>query len=380
VLAAASLVFVGRFEFAARGIDTMPGHAPQYGDARCVISIRRTPAPTVRIGMRLPHTFSMLSALALTLFAGAAPGAPALAVMTYRGPCDASAAVALDTDHFVVAGDEDNTLRVYRRGRPEPVGEAPLAAFLDSGNKESDLEAAAAVGKRIYWIASHGRNSKGKLRPDRHRFFATDIDPGAQPGVTPAGTPYRGLLDDLAAAPTLAGLRLGDAAQLAPEAPGGLNIEGLAAMPDGSLLLGLRNPVPNGRALLVPLLNPAEIVTAGSGRKARFGEPILLELRGRGVRSIDRALDGRGYWIVAGPTADAGAFSLYRWSGQTKDAPRIVDSRELVGLRPEALFELPGGDGTLQILSDDGGVETKGTACKDRPMTAQGFRSITLRP
>ena len=331
--------------------------------------------------MRLLKASSWMLALSLTLFAGAAPGAPASAVITYRGPCDASAAVALDADHFVVAGDEDNTLRVYRRGRSEPLREAPLAAFLNSGDKESDLEAAAAVGTRIYWIASHGRNSKGKLRPDRQRFFATDINPGARPpGISPAGTPYRGLLEDLAAAPMLAGLRLGNAAQLAPEAPGGLNIEGLAAMPDGSLLIGFRNPVPNGRALLVPLLNPAELVTAVSGRKARFGEPILLELRGRGVRSIDRDLSGRGYWIVAGPASDGGAFTLYLWSGQTKDAPRFVDSTELVGLRPEALFELQADSGTLQILSDDGSVVTNGTACKDRPLAEREFRSITLHP
>lgn len=331
--------------------------------------------------MRLPHASSLFSALALALFAAAAPGAPASAVVTYRGPCDASAAVALDRDHFVVAGDEDNTLRIYRLGQPLPVGKVPLAAFIDSGDKESDLEAAAAVGKRVYWIASHGRNSKGKPRPSRQRFFATDIDTRAQPpGLTPAGTPYRGLLDDLASAPTLAGLRLGDAAQLAPEAPGGLNIEGLAAMPDGSLLIGFRSPVPNGRALLVPLLNPAELVTAMPGRHARFGGPILLELRGRGVRSIDRAMDGNGYWIVAGPVADAGVFSLYRWSGHTKDAPQIVDSSELVGLRPEALFQRPGDGATLQILSDDGGFVTEGTACKDRPMSGQAFRGITLRP
>lgn len=329
--------------------------------------------------MRWPPVPASLSALALTLLASAAPGAPAADVTTYRGPCDASAAAALDADHFVVAGDEDNTLRVYRRGRPQAVGQAPLAAFLDGGHRESDLEAAAAVGRRIYWIASHGRNSKGKPRPDRQRFFATDIVTGVPaPGVTPTGTPYRGLLDDLTAARPLAGLRLGDAARLAPEAPGGLNIEGLAAMPDGSLLLGFRNPVPNGRALLVPLLNPAELVTPGSGRQARFGEPILLELRGRGVRSIDRALDGGGYWIVAGPTAGAGAFSLYRWSGQAKDAPRIVDSSALVGFRPEALFELPGGG--LQVLSDDGGVVTDGQTCKDRSLAAQGFRGVTLRP
>ena len=35
----------------------------------------------------------------------------------------------------------------------------------------------------------------------------------------------------------------------AAEAEGGFNIEGLAAAPDGSLLIGLRNPIPQGRAL-----------------------------------------------------------------------------------------------------------------------------------
>ena len=136
----------------------------------------------------LLKTSSWMSALVLTLFAGAAPAASAPVVLTYRGLCDASAAVALDADHFIVAGDEDNTLRVYRRGRPESVREAPLASFLGSGDKESDLEAAAAVGSRIYWIASHGRNSKGKPRPERQRFFATDIDTAAQPpGVISCG-------------------------------------------------------------------------------------------------------------------------------------------------------------------------------------------------
>ena len=66
--------------------------------------------------MPLPHAVSMLSALALTLFAGSAPGAPASAAMNYRGPCDASAAVALDADHFVVAGDEVHVVD-YKRAR-----------------------------------------------------------------------------------------------------------------------------------------------------------------------------------------------------------------------------------------------------------------------
>ena len=53
----------------------------------------------------------------------------------YRGMCDASAAVALGADHFVVADDEHNTLLVYRRGKQAPVGSVPLSKFL--GTKEA---------------------------------------------------------------------------------------------------------------------------------------------------------------------------------------------------------------------------------------------------
>jgi hypothetical protein len=296
-------------------------------------------------------------------------------VAVYDGPCDASAAVALDAEHFVVANDENNTLFVYRRGSAAAVARWPLDAFLGTGGKEADLEGAATVGTRSYWISSHGRNKNAKERPERYRFFATDIDAGQQPpGVTPAGTPYTRLLADLLAADTLAPYALADAAQRAPEAPGGLNIEGLAALPGGRLLIGLRNPVPQGKALLVPLDNPAQLI-AGTA-PARFGAPITLDLGGRGVRSIERV--GNGYLIVAGPPADAGGFALYRWSGQAADAPLALPL-DFKDLRPEALFALPGSD-KVQIVSDDGGIETQGVACKDRDATQQKFRSILVKP
>ena len=59
----------------------------------------------------------------------------------YRGMCDASAAVALDAGHFVVANDERNTLRVYKRGQSDPVDSVPIFEFLKTKEKkESDLE------------------------------------------------------------------------------------------------------------------------------------------------------------------------------------------------------------------------------------------------
>lgn len=295
--------------------------------------------------------------------------AVAQAQTRYEGLCDASAAVALDARHFVVADDEHNRLTVYRRGEPKAVREIAVGDFLKA-DKESDLEGAARVGQRIYWIGSHARNSAGKRREDRQRFFATTID-GAT--VKPVGQPYLALLADLLAAPSLAGLPMADAAQRPAEAKDGFNIEGLAAAPDGSLLIGLRNPVPSGRALLVPLLNPADLVE-GRG-PAKFGTPLRLDLGGRGVRDIERV--GQGYLIVAGPTGDDGSFALYRWSGQAQQPP-VPLPLDLGSLRPEALFAWP--DGQLTLLSDDGGVSVGKQACKDADPSHRGFRSLDLKP
>jgi len=296
-------------------------------------------------------------------------------VSAYQGICDASAAVALGRDHFVVADDERNTLLVYRRGQPASVASVPLATFLRTApDKESDLEGAAAIGQRIYWISSHGRNKNAKVREERYRFFAMDVDLGkTPPSLTPVEAPYARLLDDLLSADGLKDFRLRDAAQRAPEAPGGLNIEGLAATPEGKLLIGFRNPIVGGKALLVPLENPQAVLT---GKAATFGAPVSLDLGGRGIRSIERV--DAAYLIVAGPPADSGSFALFRWSGKSTNAPVPVQGVDIQGLRPEALFEVPLSN-EVQLLSDDGGVETHGVACKDRGAAQRSFRSIMVK-
>ena len=279
-------------------------------------------------------------------------------VVSYKGMCDASAAVALDADHFVVANDERNKLRIYKRGQAAPEGPGvDLSKFLGTKpDKESDLEGAAAVGTRIYWISSHGRNKSGEVQERRHRFFATDIKPGQPPSVAVVGTrPYTNLLKDMLEIDALKA-RLSAAEPLAPEAPGGLNIEGLAATPEGKLLIAFRNPLPKDRALIVPLENPSDLI---EGKKARFGTPIELGgLQKRGIRSIERI--GDAYLVVAGPTADDGTFALYRWSGNADDDANPVDA-DLKGLRPEALFAVSHG---VQILSDDGGVRLAGRTAR----------------
>ena len=67
------------------------------------------------------------------------------------------------------------------------------------------------------------------------------------------GKPYRNLLSDLVADHELADFKLGEAAKKAPKEEGGLNIESLCAVGE-TLYIGFRNPIPNGKALIIPLV------------------------------------------------------------------------------------------------------------------------------
>ncbi len=290
--------------------------------------------------------------------------------VVFEGMCDASAAVAVDAARLLVADDEENVLRVYdaRAGGP-PLASVDLSAALGL-SAEADIEGGARVGERAYWVTSHGRRPSGKPAPERRRFFATTVDPKA-PQL--AGKPSASLLEDLLRQPALTALGLARAAELPPREEGGLNLEGLAARPDGALWLGFRNPQPQGKALLVALLNPAEVV---EGKPGRFGPPVLLELGGLGIRAMTPW--GGGYLIAAGKASPGGKARLFRWDGE--GAPQKWKHRQLDGLTPEAFFAPPGGE-ELLVLSDDGNRELHGEPCKRLGDPAKKrFRGIWLRP
>ncbi|MEF8698129.1 MAG: DUF3616 domain-containing protein [Candidatus Accumulibacter sp. UW20] len=327
-------------------------------------------------------TFLIRAAILGLAFAAA----PAAAELThYRGLCDASAAVALGPEHFVVADDESNILTLYRRGQSEATATLDLTTYLGrAGGKarEADLEGAARIGDRIYWIASHGRNSKGKLQETRRQLFATDlVTTAAGPSLKAATTaPYLKLIEDLVADPRFAAVATASAQAIAAEAAGGLNIEGLAATPAGELLIGFRNPLPQGKALLLRLKNPAAVIERAA--PPVFGDPILLDLGGRAIRSIDHV--GRVFLIVAGPF-DGGkesgkGFALYTWSGEAADVPQRRRDVDFGKLRPEALFAFPDRQ-EIYLLSDDGDEEVDGRNCKDKkvPASKKSFRGVALR-
>jgi hypothetical protein len=302
------------------------------------------------------------------------------APVIFRGACDASGAAGLPGGFVAVADDEDNRLRIYdaaRGGRAvEVIDTGRHLAGTPGAGDEMDLEGAATVGSRVYWIASHARKKSGRLAPSRLNLFASDIVSDGGGRLAFAGRPYFRLLEDLIRDPVLARYNLGGAARLSPVVPGGLNIEGLTdTLEDGHLLLGFRSPVPGGRALLVPITNPVEIVERGE--PPRFGAPLELNLEGRGLRTIASIDDA--YWIVGGSVGDRSLPSrLYRWDGS--GSPVWLDSVELGDLNVEAIATVTvEGHTRLLLLSDDGGRLVQGKRCKKlRDDAAKSFRGVWL--
>lgn len=286
------------------------------------------------------------------------PSPPSRVVFT--GACDASGAVVLGGSLFAVADDEDNILRVYdagRGGEPLYLTDVSPALALRKPSEETDIEAGTRIGEIAFWLTSHGTNKKGKKKPARLKFFATTA-PAQGTSIEPIGSVYRNLYEDLVAHPPLAPFDLKSAGDKPPKVPGGLNIEGLTEMPgSSSVLIGLRNPVPGGKALVIPLLNPHEII---HGARARLGDPELLDLGGLGIRSLSW-WRGR-YLIIAGAIDDEAVSRLFAWDGPGT-APELLTLVDLRGLNPEAFATYEDKDRIL-LFSDDGTVEIDGKPCK----------------
>ena len=290
----------------------------------------------------------------------------------FRGISDASAAVSLDSKLFIVADDEGNRLCIYDSNNPGsfPVAEPGIGAFLniDPCQPETDIEGATWFGGRIFWITSHGRNKDGKYWFSRYQFFATTVTRiGQQINVTVNGN-YIKLVDDLIVYDSIYNLGLADAIgvknghidpneipELAPKNKG-LNIEGLSATAGGnSMLLGFRNPRPDvggvKKALIIELYNPQEVVLNGAA--PQFGPPILLDLGGFGIRSIEYSPSLGQYLLVAGShkSEDEEPLQiLYKYDITTGTLTKLSD---FVILTPEAVFQFAGST-DIYLLSDDG--------------------------
>jgi hypothetical protein len=296
--------------------------------------------------------------------------------------CDGSAVVGVGDGYFLDATDEDNLIRLYRMGSPEPVKSFALDDFLQTElnkrgrRKEADIEAVAKVGNRLYWIGSHSRDRKGDLERSRFRFFATELTgSGANVKIAEVGRPYDGLLASLAKLDTHVASAL-KSAEAPPPSEGGINIEGLAAWTGDGILIGFRSPLIDGKALLVPMLNPAGVIDKNKKEEPSFGAPILLDLGGLGIRAIEPKGQGArdSYWILAGPVKASDQSRLYEWTlGGQPVQSKVSLPAETTG-SGEGLMV----DSTGKLFASLDGGDVGDPVCKDSPLDMRSFVVVAI--
>ena len=317
----------------------------------------------------------------------------------FRGSADASAAVALDDKRFIMADDEDNILRVYNWTHPgsNPIKQTDISLSIGGNpdHPEADIEGATWYNNRVFWITSHGRSKKGYYRSSRCRFFATTIEPN---GTATVDGVYADLINDLilfdrkwnlgleAAIGTVGGrINLNTIPNLAPKVKG-LNIEGLCTTADGlRMLIGFRNSRPrlNGKemALIIPLTNPEAVVL--KGQAPVFEPPILIDLNGFGIRSIEYAPNLKKYLIIAGSHRggdNTPIFHLYAYDFEKQECDKLATFSDI---SPEAIFQFPDAN-DINLLSDDGtriiNTPTGPVVNKKLPREQRTYRTRTIKP
>ena len=138
---------------------------------------------------------------------------------------------------------------------------------------------------------------------------------------------------------------------------GGLNIEGIAWDPRrGRLLLGLRSPVVDGHALLVPLrLRDPQGTFSIDNLEVEGSRAIRLLVGGVGIRGME--YDGRAnlFRIISGAAEDQNQtdFGLWEWNGDETKPVLQETNRFDDNLKPEGVARVAAGGRDFVIIVFD---------------------------
>jgi len=218
-------------------------------------------------------------------------------------------------------------------------------------NKIKDLEGATSNGENhIYVITSHTTNKKRKHKLPREQIVRFNYNDGEISQVKL----YHGLLNSLKDLHPQFNQTLSSKEQVSRKEE--INIEALTwDKEDKSLLIGLRSPLIEDKAVVIPLKNPDDIFD--KKRKPKLDKPILLDLEGDGIRGMSWDKKREGYWIIAGDIGKRKAdFSLWFWDKKNNS---VTINEEVTDLGfAEGITNID--DVGIFVVKDDGSLETHG--------------------
>ncbi|WP_186343212.1 DUF3616 domain-containing protein [Allochromatium palmeri] len=212
----------------------------------------------------------------------------------------------------------------------------------------------------IYAITSHSMDRKGRRQASREQLLRFRIvgDDIVNLAI------YTDLIEQLQRSPVVQ-----QALNRYPDQPvnfSEINIEGLGFDPRSQvLLIGFREPVVDGKSMIVKLDNPLGLFERGEA--PNFSEVVLLDLQGGGIRSLtyDPVL-GRFLIVNEIPGHAGNLYSqLWSWSGENDAQPEPVALPEISNLNNVEAIDsvIVNDEARLLMMSDEGSVQ-KGRPAK----------------
>jgi Protein of unknown function (DUF3616) len=228
----------------------------------------------------------------------------------------------------------DNEVFWMRLG--EDRKQAGAIKSIDLATSIVDLEGITTDGTHFYVVGSQSK-STGADQAGLARF-TFDAASQRAAGTQSASGLKKFLADNVAELQGLENTKYKD---------GGINVEGIAWDPlNKRLLLGLRSPVVDGQALVVPLkIRDAKAAFSFENLEVEGRKAIRLPLGGAGIRSIEYDEFRKTFSLItgAGPNSEKMDFKLWEWSGNGTPATLRETGSFDRRLKPEGVTRVSNG-------------------------------------
>lgn len=280
-------------------------------------------------------------------------GSPAPMTAFSGGTFEASGVAHVPGTDEVLFVDDGRTNEVFLMRLGEDRKQSGAIKSIDLATSIIDLEGITTDGVHFYVVGSQSK-SKGADQAGLARFTFDAANQRAV-GTQSASGLKKFLADNVAELQGMENRKYND---------GGINVEGIAWDPQNKrLLLGLRSPVVDGQALVVPLkMRDANAAFSFDNLEVEGRKAIRLPLNGAGIRSIEYDEARKAFFLItgAGPNSEKIDFKLWEWNGNEAPALREMNTFDR-RLKPEGITRVANGNRDFVFIVFD----TSGYAATD---------------
>lgn len=224
------------------------------------------------------------------------------------GTFEASGVAQVPGTDTVLFVDDGRPNEIFWMQLGEDRKQAGAIKTIDIATSIIDLEGITNDGEYFYVVGSQSK-SKGADQAGLARFKFDAANQRAV-GTQAASGLKKFLADNVDELRGLENTKYND---------GGINVEGIAWDPvNKRLLLGLRSPIVEGNALIVPLkLRDSKAALSFDNLEVEGRKAIRLSLAGAGIRSIEYDESRKAFFLIsgAGPNSEKMDFKTWEWSG-----------------------------------------------------------------